>query len=60
MRKLKMSPKEFAEAMQKLEDSSLDTEACHVAADELMCNVLKERGFKDGVTTFEQMERWYA
>lgn len=31
----------------------------HIAADELMCEVLKSLGYQDGVRAFEHMDKWY-
>ena len=38
----------------------LGIEDRHVAADRLMCEVLKELGYGDGVAIFESMGKWYA
>lgn len=53
-----MTPKEFHEAMIALEVG--DAESDHAKADDLMCKVLTELGYVDGVRVFETMKRWYA
>jgi hypothetical protein len=32
----------------------------HKEADKLMCQVLRERGFFEGVKVFEESEKWYG
>lgn len=38
----------------------LDQESAHVMADELMCHVLIDLGFGEGVDIFRNMPKWYA
>lgn len=54
-----MTPEQFKTEMEQIERSG-DTEGGHVDADELMCRVLRELGYGDGVEVFERMDRWYA
>ena len=47
--------------MQKLsEDYANDPEELHIKADNLMCTVLSELGYGEGVDIFNRMEIWYA
>lgn len=58
-----MTPKEFKEEMQKIvdkEDADGDREKCHVEADALLCKVLKQLGYGDGVKVFNDLGKWYA
>ena len=53
-----MDKKEFAEKMGELGDGC--EECDHIEADRLMCEVLKELGYGDGVKLFEELHKWYA
>ena len=54
-----MTPEEFKKEM--LEISKLgDLEGSHKIADNLLCKILKEFGYKEGVEIFEKMTKWYA
>jgi hypothetical protein len=56
-----MTPTEFADAMMKIaRTSSGDPEAAHGNADDLLCKVLTELGYGEGVKVFEGMDKWYA
>jgi hypothetical protein len=58
-----MSPEEFKLAMQALiveEQNDGDTEETHYKADELMCDILEELGYGDGVALFNKLNKWYA
>ena len=52
------TPEEFAEKMEKL--SELDTERRHIEMDGLMCVLLTELGYGEGVEIFEGCCKWYA
>jgi hypothetical protein len=54
-----MTPEQFKRQMEKLNTGG-DIEAEHSLADRLMCEVLRELGYGDGVELFEKMEKWYA
>ena len=61
------TPEEFAKDMadisKMLEDEEwigLNTERAHVRADELMCEILKQLGYGEGVDIFNNMPKWYA
>lgn len=47
-----MTPCEFHEKMLELQKMSCPEER-HIAMDELMCEVLKELGYRDGVEVWE-------
>lgn len=56
-----ISPKEFADKMQKLLAlNSDDEEGTHRNADALMCQVLRSLGYEVGVEIFEEMKKWYT
>lgn len=56
-----MSPAEFLEKMWRIRiDPNGTPEDKHIEADELMCVLLRELGYGDGVKEFEKMERWYS
>lgn len=54
-----MKPKEFAERMRDINEIEF-TDDRHHAADELMCEVLNDLGYEEGVEIFENMNKWYA
>ena len=54
-----MTKEEFAEKMAEIAKGG-DIEASHEDADDLMCQVLTEWGYGDGVKIFEEMSKWYA
>jgi len=51
-----------AEALKALiECQSLrDTEEAHVIADRVLCDLLSELGYRDVVTEYEKVGKWYA
>jgi len=59
-----MSPAEFAANMQSLADSPAaqqrDWEAVHSDMDDLICILLNQLGYSDGVAIFTAQEKWYA
>ena len=59
-----IAPEEFYDAMLYIRDSDnpafYDEEPRHRAADALMCEVLAQHGYGDGVKIFEDMPKWYA
>jgi hypothetical protein len=57
-----MTPKEFARAMREIQPPGErgDAEIEHQNADALMCEVLKELGYEEGVEIFLGMTLWYA
>lgn len=62
-----MTPTEFSTAMQGIKEKyetnpayGPDPEMAHIFADDLMCELLSELGYKDGVEIFNSMELWYS
>lgn len=56
-----MTPEEFKLKMQTiLTEYDDNIENAHYAMDELMCEVLSDLGYEDGVKVFENSERWYS
>lgn len=60
-----MTPEEFAKKMKEIAESKdykkfRDSENLHMEADMLLCRVLIELGYIDGVKIFKEMEKWYA
>lgn len=56
-----MTPKEFCETMLELRERyQHDEERVHCAMDDVMCELLIELGFCDGVEVFRQTPKWYA
>ena len=53
------SAKGFTNEMRRIERNN-DTEMAHILADELMCKLLRELGYGEGVDIFEQMDKWYS
>lgn len=43
----------------KLRDNE-DTEAAHIAADDILCEILEELGFTDVVKEYSKIDKWYA
>ena len=54
-----LTPEEFAEKMAGIAKNG-DEERKHVAADSIMCELLKSLGFGEGVGIFEDMDKWYS
>lgn len=54
-----MTKEEFKKRMQAIADIR-DAEEGHIEADDLMCELLKDLGYGEGVDIFEEMDRWYA
>ena len=59
-----MTPEEFKNEMQKISNQRgekfCDEEITHSKADDLMCDLLRELGYGEGVDVFEDMPKWYA
>lgn len=47
-----MTPKEFEEAMDKIYSNPFDIRIAHYDADKLMCDVLRQLGYEDGVEIY--------
>lgn len=50
------------QAIQKLKNIQLsnDTECAHGAADDVLCDLLSDLGFKDVVEEYSKVDKWYA
>jgi DNA-binding ferritin-like protein (Dps family) len=59
-KKVKMTPKEFAEKMKKIFKGDYSVGNAHEDADDLMCNLLKSLGYEEGIENFENAKKWYA
>lgn len=57
-----MNPAEFAAKMQVILDAGIepDLEGPHIDADDLMCEVLIELGYGEGVNIFHNVRKWHA
>lgn len=55
-----MTPKEFADDEQHKGDPYWDTEQVHIEMDNVMCEVLKDLGYGEGVEIFRNELKWYA
>ena len=55
-----MTPEEFAVRMREIANNTGDKEAAHCDADDLLCEMLNELGYGEGVRYFQAMEKWYA
>ena len=61
-----MTPAEFAEAMKDIRDydsgygQGYNKEIRHVSMDSLMCNILRQLGYDEGIDIFEKTSKWYA
>jgi len=58
-----MTPEEFKSLMEAIklkEETEHDTEDTHWEADELMCEVLTQLGYGEGISVFKDMKKWYA
>lgn len=53
------SAKGFVNEMRRINRDD-DTEMAHILADELMCKLLRELGYNEGVEIFEKMGKWYS
>lgn len=54
-----ITPAEFTRRMDLCAEND-DPEQGHVDADDLMCEVLRQLGYGDGVTVYVAMTKWYA
>jgi hypothetical protein len=58
-----MTPDEFATKMRESfpsDDSYFDVEEAHAYADDVMCDILIELGYGEGVEIFKKARKWYA
>jgi hypothetical protein len=54
-----MTREEALEELAELRQSS-DTEAAHVDADAVLCQLLSQLGYADVVTAYHEIRKWYA
>lgn len=56
-----MTPEEFKRKLIRINsDPENTTECVHRAMDEVMCKVLEQLGYGEGVQIFKQTYKWYA
>lgn len=56
-----MPPEEFMIKMRKIhDDDRLDPEERHILMDALMCSLLIDLGYWEGIHIFNNTEMWYA
>jgi len=61
MNKFAISPRAFANIMERLHDSlAHDTETQHYVMDQIICEVLIDLGYEEGVRIFKDTKKWYA
>ena len=54
------SSKGFANKMRRIERDNNYPELAHYLADKLMCELLRELGYDEGVDIFERIQKWYS
>jgi hypothetical protein len=55
------TPEQFRDDMQKIrEEVGGDEEVAHARMDNLLCRVLVELGYRDGVAIFDKQLKWYS
>lgn len=59
-----MSPEEFAIQMREAYETHWmkagDEEAVHIVMDGIMCNILRQLGYGEGIDIFDSTPMWYA
>lgn len=61
-----MTPEAFKEEMLRIRKTSydklgdFDEEACHTAMDNLMCDLLSDLGYEEGVYIFDSTPKYYS
>lgn len=55
-----MTPEKFKQRMAEFFKEGYDKEGAHGNADDLMCKVLRELGYEEGVEIFETADKWYS
>lgn len=50
------------EAVEKMKEcvNNGDTEVAHIDADDILCDVLTQLGYKELVDLYEKVKKWYA
>ena len=54
------TPDEFAAAMAEIAEKERFEDDMHEAMDDLMCEVLRELGYGEGIDIYEDTAKWYA
>ena len=56
-----MTPEQFAARMREIfPETGYDEEIAHIAADNLVCELLTRLGYGEGATIFDDADKWYA
>jgi hypothetical protein len=54
------TPEQFRDDMQKIrKEVGGDEVIAHIRMDEVLCRVLVELGYRDGVAIFDKQAKWY-
>ena len=59
MTKPPITPDEFRVQMKEIANNGA-TDDAHMEADQLMCTLLEELGYGQGVELFQNMYKWYS
>lgn len=55
-----MTPEQFKDKMLEIiKTNEDDPENAHPEADDLLCDLLKELGYGEGIKLYKEMEKWY-
>ena len=61
IKEITITPEEFAKRMRDIHDMySDDEEVVHSEMDDLMCDLLRELGYGEGIDIFDHTHKWYA
>ena len=61
LKEITITPEEFAKRMQEIHDRYLDDEeVVHSEMDDLMCELLRQLGYGEGIDIFDNTHKWYA
>ena len=61
LKEITTTPEEFTKRMQEIHNRySDDEEVVHSEMDDLMCELLRELGYGEGVDIFDNTHKWYA
>jgi hypothetical protein len=55
-----MTPEQFKQEMQNIVDEDECIEETHRLMDYLLCDVLENLGYSEGVQIFKQTYKWYS
>lgn len=56
-KKANINPQVFESMMKGFRDE-FDPEMAHVLADELLCKMLEEFGYNEGIKVYREMKKW--